>query len=192
MNSRSFSAHAAAGLLALSLLPSLTVAKSGSDLVSTEKRRGTVSLAQQLTRPAEPAPVPSPLVNPFNPPGFDQPDPEEVRANAAAAAAAGAKAGGAVAPGGGAAGAEAPTQQQGDRELLENLAMKLGPGGTVVFGGAPMLIIGKNRFEVGSHFIVAFNNQDYELELVSIANTTFTLRYNGVEVTRPIRPGKSQ
>lgn len=189
MNSRPLSVPAAAGLMVLLCLPAFAVARPVSDLVSTEKRRASVLLAQQLTRPAEPAPVPPTMVNPFNPPGFDQPDPEEVRANAAAA---GAKPGGPAGPGGGAASVEAPTQQQGDRELLEDLAMKLGPGGTVVFGGAPMLIIGKNRFEVGSHFIVAFNNQDYELELVSIASTTFTLRYNGVEVTRPIRPGKSQ
>jgi len=182
--------HPIAGLLALVLLPSLKAA-AVSDLNSTEKRRAVIAIAQQLTRPPEPAPLPADLAQPFNPPGFDQPDPEELRAAAAA------KAGGqsTTAGAGAAGGSDQPgSQPTGDREILEGLAARLVPSGTIMLNGAPLLIIGKNRFEIGAHFIVSDNahNQDYELELVSIDRTTFTLRYHSAEITRPIKPGKSQ
>ena len=160
-----------------------------SDLVAPEKRRASVELAQRLTQPPVPAALPAKVPQPFSPPNFDQPDPEELRAAAEAAA----KAGGAAAAGG-AAGGDQPARQAGDREILESLAAKLQPSGTLVFNGAPLLLIGKNRFEIGAHFIVTDNasGKDYELELVSISSTTFTLRYHGEEITRPIKPGKSK
>ncbi len=160
-----------------------------SDLVAPEKRRVAVELAQRLTQPAEPVPLPAKLPQPFSPPNFDQPDPEELRAAAAAAA----KAGG-PAPAGGTAGGDQPARQAGDREVLESLAAKLQPKGTFVFNGAPLLLIGNNRFEIGAHFIVTDNasGHDYELELVAIASTTFTLRYHSEEITRPIKPGKTK
>ena len=49
-----------------------------ADIVSAEKRRSIVELAQLLTRPPEPVPLPADLAQPMNPPGFDQPDPEEI------------------------------------------------------------------------------------------------------------------
>ena len=182
---------AAAVLTVLVLLPSLKAA-AVSDLNSTEKRRAVITVAQQLTRPPEPAPLPADLAQPFSPPGFDQPDPEELRAAAAAATKAAGQS--AVASGAGAAGSESGPPPGGDREILDGLAARLVPSGTIMLNGAPLLIIGKNRFEIGAHFIVSDNthNQDYELELVSIDRTTFTLRYHSAEVTRPIKPGKSQ
>ena len=57
-----------------------------ADIVSPEKRRSIVELAQLLTRLPEPVPLPADLAQPMNPPGFDQPDPEELRAAAAASA----------------------------------------------------------------------------------------------------------
>ena len=72
--------------------------------------------------------------------------------------------------------------------MLESLAVGLKPSGTFVMNGKHLLIIDRNRFEVGTKFIVSFNNQDYELELVAIDRTTFTLRYRGEEITRPIKP----
>ena len=171
-------------------------AKPLSDLVSPEKRKGTVELAQRLTRPPEPLPVPANFVHPFNPAGFDQPDPEELKAAAAAYA----KGLGPV-PGGGAAagagmgfGAAAPSaaaHQPGTREILENLAAKLPATGTIVFNGEPLLLLGHNRVKLGDKFVVTNNGQDYELELIAIDRTTFSLRYHGEEVTRPIKLGKS-
>ena len=158
-------------------------AKPISDLVSPEKRRVTVELAQRLTRTPEPVPVPADLPNPFGPAGFDQPDPEEAKATAAALARAG------VAPAGGMS-PNQPARQPGEREILENLAAKLPTKGTIILNGEPLLILTGGRVKVGDKFTVAFNGQDYELELVAIERTTFTLRYHGEEIVRSIKNGK--
>ena len=183
---KAFSLHAAAGLSVLTLFASLAAAKETADLAPPEKRRVTVELAKRITRPPEPAPLPADLPQPFSPAGFDQPDPEELRAIAAANAKA------AAAGGGSRAAAGQPAGPTGDHEVLESLAARLVPSGTILLNNAPLLIIGKNRFEIGAHFTVTYNGQDYELELASIDRTTFTLRYHSEEITRPIKPGKSQ
>lgn len=176
---------AAAATLVLGLPEVFAAAKSTSDLMSPARRQQTVETAQRLTSPPAPAPVPADLPHPFNPPDFSLPDPEEVKATQAAAPRPGTPraAGGVAAP-------VQPAGPAGDRETLEVLASKLVPGGMFVVGGKPLLIIGKNRFEVGTKFGVTYNNQDYELELVAIDRTTFTLRYRGEEITRPIKPVK--
>lgn len=173
------------GALILAGSASLALAKPLSDLVSPEKRRVTVELAQRLTRVPEPAPAPADLMQPFNPVGFDLPDPEEAKAVALALQ----KAGG-VAPGGGGSSPNQPARAPGDREILENLAAKLPTSGTIVFNGEPLLLLGRGRVKVGDRFTVAYNGQDYELELVAIDRTTFTLRYHGEEIIRPTKSGK--
>ena len=178
----------AASALIVALLMPLAAAKPISDLVSPEKRRTIVELAQHLTRPPEPVPVPADFTHPFNPAGFDQPDPEEVKAAAAAYTK---NAGPApVSPGGAAAPAQAP-RPPGEREILESLALKLPTTGTMIFNGEPLLLLSRGRVKVGDKFTVAFNGQDYELELIAIDRTTFTLRYHGEEITRSIKLGKS-
>ncbi len=170
----------ASTLLLISLVMALpaaveaAAAKGKSDLLSPARRKETVDKAEWLTRAPDGAPqtAASELPSPFNPPGFDQPDPEEIKA-------------GTVPP---AAGPAAPAGPTGDREILETLAARLVPSGTFIFGGAPQLVIGKNRFPVGTKFTVTYNNEDYELELVSIDRTTFTLRFRSEETTRPIKP----
>jgi hypothetical protein len=71
---------------------------------------------------------------------------------------------------------------------LEKLAGQISPTGVIQLRGAPRLVIGGKPFEVGTRFTATYNSQDYELELVSIDRTTFTLRYRGEEITRPIKP----
>jgi hypothetical protein len=172
----------AAVALMLALGAPLAGAKPLSDLVSPDKRRAAVELGQRLTRQPEPVPVPADLVNPFNPPNFDQPDPEELKAAAAANRGAGPAAGGGAAP---------VARPPGEREILESLAAKLPTTGMVIFNGEPLLLLSRGRVKVGDHFTVAYNGQDYELELVAIDRTTFTLRYHGEEITRSIKLGKS-
>lgn len=173
-----------------------------ADIVSAEKRRSIVELAQLLTRPPEPVPLPADLAQPMNPPGFDQPDPEELRAAAAASARAAAATAAAAAGGlpgaggsggaGGAAGGPAPLMS--DRELLESIASKILPTGTIKVGGEPLLIFGRRNVKIGGSFTVTnpANGQDYTLELIAIEPPTFTLRYRNEEITRPIKSGKSQ
>lgn len=163
------------GLLFMSHVGPLMAAKVTPDIAPPQGREATLQTAQRLITRPEPKPVPVDIPSPFNPPGFDQPD-------AATKV---------PAPGGGVptAGVE-PVRPPGDRDILETLATRLNPSGTVVMGGKPLLIIDRNRFEVGTKFIVTYNEQDYELELVTIDRTTFTLRYRGEEITRPIKPVK--
>lgn len=179
--------HLLAAGLALTSAAARADTKPLSDLASPEKRRVVVDLALRLTRPPEPVPVPADLPQPFSPAGFDQPDPEEVKAAALAKGVAAAAGGGNAAAG--------PTQaarQPADREILENLAGKLQTTGYLFFNGEALLTLGRNRVRVGDHFGVEdkLTGQVYELELIAIDRTTFTLRYHGEEFTRAIRAGK--
>jgi hypothetical protein len=172
MNMRAFTLGTLA--FALTMPPAFGAATKGrSDLLPPARRKVTVDTAEWLARTPAVAPLPegADMPQPFNPPGFGRPDPDEIRAGAVPSAAAG-----------------PPAGPPGDREVLETLAQRLVPSGTFVFGGAPQLVIGRNRFPVGTRFTVTYNNEDYELELVSIDRTTFTLRYRGEETTRPIKP----
>lgn len=184
---------AAGGILLACSSAATAWGKPLSDLVSPEKRRSIVEQAQRLTRPPEPVPLPADLIQPFNPPGFDQPDPEEVRAaGALAAAAANAKPGsaGGLTGAGGPGGQVAPLS---DRELLTGIASKILPTGMIKVGGEPLLIFGRRNVKIGGSFIVTnpADGQDYTLELIAIEPPTFTLRYRNEEITRPIKSGKS-
>lgn len=178
MNSRVVTLGILSALMALPPAFGAAATKGKSDLLPPARRKETVDKAQWLTRTPEPAvlAVGETLPMPFNPPGFDRPDPGEARTAAGPQA----QAGGAAAP--------APAGPTGNLEILETLAARLVPSGMFVIGGAPQLVIGKNRFPVGTRFTVTYNNEDFELELVSIDRTTFTLRYRGEETTRPIKP----
>ncbi|MBI5689645.1 MAG: hypothetical protein HZC55_06065 [Verrucomicrobia bacterium] len=159
--------------------------KPASDLQPPNQRQATVDLALQLVKRAPPGPLPADMPSPFNPADFDKHDPAE------GPAAAGPKPAGPAGGGGPAPSAAAPAQPAGpatDRETLEMLASQITPSGMIMLRGTPRLIFANKPFEVGTRFTASYNNQDYELELVAIDRTTFTLRYRGEEVTRPIRP----
>ncbi len=165
------------GLLASAV--SATAAKSplaASDILPSNLRQEVVERAAKLARPPVAVSIPTDLPQPFSPKNFDKPDPDEVKANAPA---------GVSSPVPAAATPSGPTS---DREILETLAARLIPSGTINLGESAQLIIGMNRFPVGTKFTVTFSNEDYELELVSIDRTTFKLRYRNEEITRPIKP----
>jgi hypothetical protein len=142
-------------------------AKGRSDLIPPDRRQITVELARELTRVREPAPLPPDFQHPFNPATFEPPEPGTVATAVEA-------------------GPAPPPRPPADREILELLAARLTPSGSIIFGGAPQLIMGAKRFPVGTRFTVTYDNRDYELELVTIDRTTFTLRYRGEEITRSI------
>lgn len=160
----------------LALLGAAPVAAQQSDLTAPPKRAATVDLADRLLKPRVLAALPETLVVPFNPAGFDQPDPEEIKAQQAAAAAA-------IAAG-------TPLRPAGDRNVLATLAEKLSPSGTAIIGGEPILLFGSRRLKVGDRLTVTFEGTDYQLDITAITRTTFTLRLNREEITRPIKPGK--
>jgi hypothetical protein len=150
----------------------LQAAKVTPDLLPPQRRQASVVIAERLARLTPPPPVPENLNSPFNPRGFDKAEtPETPRTPTEQDTAAQAQ----------------PAAPLGDRQILEVLAAQLSPTGTMQIGGSPRLVMGAKRFEVGTRFTVTYNNEDYELELVTIDRTTFTLRYRGVEITRPIK-----
>ena len=152
---------------------------AASDIVAPPKRQQTVDTATRLSRPPAPVPAPTTLLSPFNPANFDQPDPEEQRANAAAG----------IRPTG-PAGPAKPAGPVGDRELLEVIAARIQPTGSVNFSGKSLLTFPGKTVGVGQSFLVTYNGQDHELELIAVERTTFTLRLRGEEITRPIKPTK--
>jgi hypothetical protein len=173
---------AAVGVL-LTCAGSLRAAsRVASDLLPPQKRQASVEIAEKLTHRPPLVPTPVDLPSPFNPADFDKPDPSE-------AAAAGPKPAAPVAGGTGLAPTSTPPPPPAtDRKALETLAAQITPSGVILLRGTPRLIFANKQFEVGTRFTASYNNQDYELELVSIDRTTFTLRYRGEEITRPIRP----
>ncbi len=158
----------------LAAVPAFPAAAVKSDLAPAARRQTVVETAERLTRRPVPPPVPADQPNPFNPADFDLPDPDAPKLPGAAPR-----------PG---TGPVQPAAPSGDREILESLAQRLTPSGMFMIGGRPLLVIDRNRFEVGTKFIVTFNDKDFELELVAIDRTTFTLRYRNEEITRPIKP----
>jgi hypothetical protein len=156
-------------LLALALPAGSYAAKVVSDLQPPQKRQASVATAERLARRGTPSPLETDLKSPFNPPGFGRA--EQTAAPSGPTT---------VEP-------NAPPPPPGDREVIEAVAAQLNPSGMIVQGGTPLLVMGSKRFEVGTRFTVTYSNQDYELELVSIDRTTFTLRYRGEQITRPIK-----
>ena len=165
-----------------------------ADLQPAPKRQATVDLAAGLARRPAPEPLPTDLVSPFNPPGFDRAEPAvSARPSAAPATPTGAVSGPAAPAAGAAAVPSAPVAPAAPvtpRETLELIAAQITPSGTMIFRGKPRLLIAGKPFEVGTRFTASYNNEDYELELVAIDRTTFTLRYRGEDVTRPIKPAR--
>jgi hypothetical protein len=169
----------ASGCARLALVsPLLAVgATPKSDLVPPMKRQATVDAAERLSHHKAPERIGSDVRSPFNPADYDKPD-------------------GAVAAPSGATGARPPPTVvtpppptvATDRETLEVLAAQITPAGSFKIGGKSLLVIGGKRFEVGTKFTATYKDQDYELELIAIEPSTFTLRYRNEEITRPIKP----
>lgn len=143
------------------------VRSAAPDIQTPQTRQVTVANAERLWRRPVPQQLTTDLPSPFNPIGFERPDGGDAAARA----------------GGG--GRSAPA---GDRETLDQIAAQINPSGVLMLRGAPRLIISNRPFEVGTRFTASYGGQDYELELVAIDRTTFTLRYRSEELTRPIKP----
>jgi hypothetical protein len=170
------------GIFILSISPiELSAARNSADLQPPQVRQLSVTNAEKLWQRRPPPPVPADMPSPFSPVDFDKPDPSDFPATGALAGPAEVKR---ITTGPGVQ-RYAPS---GDREVLDKLAAQISPTGVIMLRGAPRLVISNRPFEVGTRFTATYNNQDYELELVAIDRTTFTLRYRSEEVIRPIKP----
>lgn len=153
-----------------------TAWSQAADVLPANRREATVNLARELLEHRKYAVKPADAVSPFAPPAFDEPDPEELRAQREAAA--------------NAAAASASARPAGDRDVLDRLAELIVPSGIVRLGGREILLFGQKKLKVGDRLTITFEGSDYDLDITAIGATTFTLRYNREEITRSIKPGK--
>lgn len=142
-----------------------------SDLASVETRKASVDLAAGLAKFDTPEGlVGTALPRPFSPPGFGLNSRPAGETTTQAAA---------------------PVKSFGDREILIALAAKVLPKGSFSLGSESLLSFGKKNLRAGDRLTVNYEGQDYSLILVGFDRTTFTLRLNKEEITRPIKPGKN-
>ena len=145
---------------------------AATDLTPVAKRAASVDLAQNLlrTRVAAPPLSAAEVKDPFNPPDFR---PHDLVAATPAA----------------------PTssdpvviQANSDRQTLAKIAPLIMPDGTFTFGNEILLVYGQKRLRVGDTLPLMFEGKPYELIISAISGGTFTLRLNGEEITRSIKP----
>ncbi len=141
-------------------------AGSASAVLSPSSRASSLEAAKMLlagtTYPVNPA-----QVDPFNPPAF-----------------AGFIAGPQPVPG---PGTPPPAGPVPGADLLRKIAAGLKPSGHFVIGGEPTLVFGQKRVKAGSTMTINFEGSAYTVEIAAVTNTTFTLRLNREEYTRPIK-----
>ena len=146
--------------------------KPSFDVATPDKRKALLETATFLAKQHALDPLPVGTLNPFDPTGFSQADADE-RAAARVAARS--------------TNQTTPARALNDRELLETIASRIAPKGTMFGpGGEPILMLGNKPVKIGAKFTVTYSGVDYMLELTAIDRTTFTLRYNREEIIRPI------
>lgn len=183
-------------LAALALPATSFAAKLTSDIAPPLKRQATVKLALEFANRKNPPPLPADLPSPFNPPDFDKPDGTEAIAAGAnrttvPVPSGGGRSGSPTTGGAPTPGQPPPPQPAGDRAVLEMVAARIPSLGMISLGGKPQLLLGNGkRAGVGDVFTVTDGDRDYDLEIVAIDRTTFTLRYRGEEITRAIKLAK--
>lgn len=140
----------------------------GQETVSSPtKRQAALEEAAQLVAPRNSvvSALPAELVDPFNPVGFGAPPARGKKGDAA----------------------HTPTS---DREILENVATRITPSGMMMFGDQPMLLFREKKLKVGDNLTITFDGADYVVVITAIDRTSFKIRFNREEVTRPIKSGK--
>jgi hypothetical protein len=73
------------------------------------------------------------------------------------------------------------------RDVLQAIATSLKPTGNFVLGGQQTLVFGQKRVKAGGSLTITFEGTEYILEITAIERTSFTLRLNREEFTRPIK-----
>lgn len=148
-----------------------------ADVLPPSRRDATMKLAESLLAPKVFDVKPAEAISPFAPPSFDQPDPEELRAQQEAATAA-------------ATAGTAASKPASGRGVFEKLAEMIVPSGIVRLGGQEILLFGQKKLQVGDRLTITYEGADYDLDITAISPNTFTLRHNREEITRSIKSGK--
>jgi hypothetical protein len=71
------------------------------------------------------------------------------------------------------------------------IASTIAPSGMMMFGGRPLLMLREKKLRIGDSLKLNFDGFDYIVVITAIDPTSFRLRLNHEEITRPIKPGKT-
>ncbi len=74
-----------------------------------------------------------------------------------------------------------------ERQVLQAIATSLKPTGNFIVSGEHTLVFGQKRVKAGGFLTITFEGTEYTLEITAIERTSFTLRLNREEFTRPIK-----
>jgi hypothetical protein len=74
-----------------------------------------------------------------------------------------------------------------EHDVLVGIASGLKPTGNFVIAGEETLFFGQKRVKPGSTLTINFEGAEYIVEITAIDHTSFTLRLNREEYTRPIK-----
>ena len=74
-----------------------------------------------------------------------------------------------------------------DHDLLLKMAEKIKPSGMFTMRGEPFLLFREKKLKVGDTLNIAFEGNDYVLVISGIEPTSFKIRLNLEEITRPIK-----
>jgi hypothetical protein len=142
-----------------------------ADLVSPQKRQAVVRVANQLIRETGMSTA-FDVRNPFSPPEFDISREESISRKL------------------GDHPENSSIASKSDREILESLASRFPATGTITRGDKILLTAGRKQFEAGQLLTLSEVGREYEVQIVAISATTFTLRFRNEEFTRPVRLSK--
>ena len=79
-----------------------------------------------------------------------------------------------------------------DKDLLMILAEQIQPTGVLGMDGNLMLQRkGQKAVKVNEKLTLSFDGATYDVEVIAIDQTSFSLRLNQTEITRPIKSGKN-
>ncbi len=73
-----------------------------------------------------------------------------------------------------------------EAELLRNLANLMSARGTAIMGEHRFLLLSQKRLKVGESITISFEGNDYEVWLVDLSSTTFTIRRRDLTHTRAV------
>ncbi len=167
----------AVGRLALFVVAACTVSTAFAvvaDILPPARREASVKTALALAAAPKVTSLPAGLKNPFFPSGFSTPDSAELKALAAE----------------GKAPAQAATPES-ETQILSDIAAWMNPSGTLKWGSTTFLLVGEKKLKVGDHLMITFKGHDYDVGISAIDGSSFSLRLNHSEITRPINTGTS-
>lgn len=142
-----------------------------ADVLPPQRRAETVNAAEAFVAIKSPEALPPALNNPFAPEAFFRVSTPVENVPVAAPVVATVR------------------QPTSDDELLAQIAPAITPSGTLIMGGRALLLFGQKRVKVGDSLPITFQGEPYTLVITEIMPTSFTLRLNNAQLTRPINAG---